>query len=115
MKPIRWISLAAVMLLASCAGMNRVEHWPYRGSLITVINDQTEPVSVVAHSPLRGGHLVSHRLWPKSRITFRWPWIDDTGIILATPWSTMSFNPWDASYWCWYVSQQRAEPRQCPD
>ncbi len=118
MNRFRWFSLAGLLLLAGCAAANRVEHWPYRGSLITVVNDTDEPVTVVAHTEARAQHIVAQRIWPRSRATFRWPWIDATGQLIATrspqqPWTAYVFRPWDASYWCWHVSAPTVAEGRC--
>jgi hypothetical protein len=104
---------------AACASANRVAHWPDRGSLVTIVNDTDEPVTVVAQADTRGGHVVAQRIWPRSRATFAWPWIDVDGQLVAAragpqqPWTAHVFQPWTASYWCWYVSAPTVTRGRC--
>ena len=107
--------LALILLVTlGCAQANRVEHWPYRGSLITVFNDTKDTVPVVAHSSTRGGLLVTRALKPMRRITFRWPWIDGNSALLASAYGTIGFQPWDGSLWCWSISQPTVAQGKCP-
>ena len=113
--------LVILLLALSCGYANRVADWPQRGSLVTVINDSNEPVSIVAKADNDGTFVVRLKLWPMSRTTFRWPWIGETGQLYAQPldrqivYTTRIFKPWSSDYWCWKVSEAVPTVGQCKD
>ena len=89
--------------LVGCGYANRPEHYPTRGSLICVVNNTSEPLTVVSRRS-DGAALVSWpRLNPGSTAQFRWPFIDNHGLLIAGPFY-VSLEPWSASYWRWVVA-----------
>lgn len=106
-------AILLLALLTACAWANKKAQWPHRGPFITVINDVSEPLSIVAHSDYRGGIILSDRVWPMARFTFRWPWIDEEGMLIASPYNTFVFHPWEADEWCWRVSRPTIDRGPC--
>lgn len=112
MNKLTW-PILAMGLLCSCASMNRVEHWPDRGSDVCVVNSTTEMYSVYAFDWAGRSILVVQHLRPNEHKHFRWPFIAANGYIQAGNFTSKFFNPWEASYWTWDISRFDAIKQQC--
>lgn len=109
---MRWL-LIALLLVVGCAYGRRPSHWPSRGPFITACNNTAAPIPVVQHSDGRGGITVTSGLDINRCITFRWAFIDNAGMLLAGPWMTMVFRPWEGEEWCWMVQESEVRRGRC--
>lgn len=92
-----------VALLTSCAYANAKSHWPSRGAFMCVTNHTTEPLTVVARDGQGRALDIMRRLGPGERRIARWPFIHTQGMLLAGPYATMQFAPWEYDQYTWII------------
>jgi hypothetical protein len=111
---MKWLPL--LLIVSACAFDSHYAKWPLRGAMLSVQNPTAQEQVVIARDG-RGREWVVARIKPQARACFRWPFIDNVGLLRTDGGdeiSTEPFEPWSADGWEWDLNGQPiANPRVC--